>query len=105
MNNVLIAAAAMGIVTLFTRAFPFLLFSGRKAPEKFLKGARLIPGAVMAVLVLTSLPLNINITDNSVIFPWISAAAVVAVHLKFRNALLSIFGGTAVYMLLLNYLG
>lgn len=105
MNNVLIAVAAMGIVTLFTRAFPFLLFSGRKAPEKFIKGARLIPGAVMAVLVLTSLPLSLKLTDSSVLFPWIGAAAVVAVHLKFQNALLSIFGGTSVYMLLLHFFG
>ena len=105
MNKVIIAAITMGIVTLFTRAFPFLLFSGRKAPEKFLRGARLIPGAVMAVLVLTSLPLSLEITENSVIFPWIGAAVVVAVHLKFRNALLSIFGGTAVYMSLLHFFG
>ena len=105
MNKILIAVTAMGAVTLFTRAFPFLLFSGRKAPEKFLKGARLIPGAVMAVLVLTSLPLSLKLTDSSVFFPWIGAAAVVAVHLKFRNALISIFGGTAVYMLLLHFFG
>ena len=105
MNNILAAAAAMGLVTLFTRAFPFLLFSGRKAPEKFLKGARLIPGAVMTVLVLTCLPLSLKVTDTSVIFPWIGAAVVVAVHLKFRNSLLSIFGGTAVYMSLLHFFG
>ena len=105
MSRILIAAIAMGLVTLFTRAFPFLLFSGRKPPEKFLKGARLIPGAVMTVLVLTSLPLSINITENPVIFPWIGAAVVVAVHLKFRNALLSIFGGTTVYMSLLHFFG
>ena len=105
MNNVLIAAAAMGIVTLFTRVFPFLLFSGRKAPEKFLKGARLIPGSVMTVLVLTSLPLSTRLTDSSVIFPWTGAAVVVAVHLKFSNALLSIFSGTAVYMMMLHFFG
>ena len=105
MNKVLIAAAAMGIVTLLTRAFPFILFSGKQPPEKFIKGARLIPGAVMAVLVLTSLPLSLKITDSSVLFPWVGAGAVVAVHLKFRNALLSIFGGTAVYMSLLHFFG
>ena len=105
MNKILIAAAAMGIVTLFTRVFPFLLFSGKQPPEKFLKGARLIPGAVMAVLVLTSLPLSIKITDSSVFFPWTASAAVVLIHLKFRNALLSIFGGTAVYMMLLHFFG
>lgn len=105
MNKIFIAVAAMGLVTLLTRAFPFLLFSKKHPPEKFLKGARLIPGAVMAVLVLTSLPLKLNVSDNSVYIPWIAAAAVVAIHLKFRNALLSIFGGTAFYMAMLNFLG
>ncbi len=105
MNRILTAAVAMGLVTLFTRAFPFLLFSGKQPPEKFIKGARLIPGAVMAVLVMTSLPLSLKTADSSFLFPWICAASVVAVHLKFRNALLSIFSGTAVYMSLLHFFG
>lgn len=105
MNKIFLAVAAMGLVTLLTRAFPFILFSKKLPPEIFLKGARLIPGAVMAVLVLTSLPLKLNITDNGVYIPWTAAAAVAAIHLKFKNPLMSIFGGTAIYMAMLKYLG
>jgi branched chain amino acid efflux pump len=105
MNNILISVIAMGLVTLLTRAFPFILFSKKHPPEIFLKGARLIPGAVMAVLVLTSLPLKLSISEKGVYIPWIAAAAVVVIHLKFKNALLSIFGGTAIYMTMLNFFG
>lgn len=103
MNKVLIAAAAMGFVTLLTRAFPFLLFSKKHPPERFLKGARLIPGAVMTVLVLTSLPLKTGVTDPAVIIPWAAGLSVVIFHFLWKNALLSIFGGTAFYMALLYF--
>lgn len=103
MNNVLIAALAMGFVTLLTRAFPFLLFSKKHPPERFLKGARFIPGAVMTVLVLTSLPLKINLIDPAAAIPWAACLSVVVFHVLWKNALLSIFGGTAFYMALLYF--
>lgn len=105
MNRTLAAVLMMAAVTLFTRVFPFLLFSRRKPPERLIKGARLIPGAVMTVLVLTSLPLSLNVSDPGVTLPWIAAGAVVFLHLFGRNALISIFGGTAFYMILLHLFG
>lgn len=102
MNKILIAALAMGFVTLFSRAFPFLIFSKKHPPVLFLKGAKLIPGAVMTVLVLTSLPLKLDVLDPVVIIPWAAGLSVVVFHFLWKNALLSIFGGTAFYMTLLH---
>lgn len=91
----------MVIATQFTRAFPFLLFSRKEPPKWLTNSARFIPGAVMMTLVLTTLPLNND--DGNNYYPWIAAASVVLLHLTIKHPLISIFGGTAVYMILLNF--
>ena len=98
--RIVLSILAMGLATLFTRFFPFILFSKREAPKWLLTGAKLIPGAVMLTLVLTSLPLTLFGTESQL--QWISAGAVVTLHLIFKHPLVSIFGGTAIYMLLLQ---
>lgn len=98
--KMILSILAMGIATQFTRFFPFLLFSKRKAPDWLIQGARLIPGAVMLTLVLTSLPLSVS--DDGFKLKWIAAAAVITLHLIFKHPLISIFGGTGLYMLLLQ---
>lgn len=98
--RIFLAILAMGIATQITRAFPFLLFNKKEPPKWLLTGAKLIPGAVMLTLVLTSLPLKV--TNDGFILQWIAAAVVVALHLLFKHPLVSIFGGTGIYMLLLN---
>ncbi|MGL1890472.1 MAG: AzlD domain-containing protein [Spirochaetaceae bacterium] len=98
--RIFLAILAMGIATQLTRVFPFLLFSKREAPRWLLTGAKLIPGAVMLTLVLTSLPLSVAAQNFKL--QWLGAASVVTLHLLFKHPLVSIFGGTAVYMLLLQ---
>lgn len=98
--RIALAILAMGVATQFTRFFPFILFSKRDAPKWLLTGAKLIPGAVMLTLVLTSLPLNLNGTTSQL--QWIAAAIVITLHLIFKHPLISIFGGTGIYMLLLQ---
>lgn len=99
MDPILAAVLVMAAVTLFTRAFPFLLFSRRRPPGWFLAGARLIPGAVMTVLVFTSLPLVPPAwREPQTLCSWGAAAVTALLHLKFRNPLVSIFGGTGLYM-------
>lgn len=96
----LVAVPLMALVILATRAFPFLLFSRRDPPPLILFIERFIPPMVMGVLVVYCLK-DISWT------PWpsgtreLSAIALVAVlHLWKKNAMLSIFGGTAFFMLL-----
>lgn len=98
--KIFLAILAMGIATQFTRFFPFLLFSKKEPPKWLLIGARLIPGSVMLTLVLTSLPLSLE--DETFGVQWIAATIVVLLHLAFKHPLISIFGGTGAYMLLLH---
>lgn len=106
MTYLILAIAAMTAATQITRWFPFLLFSRRRPPDRLLRGARLIPGAVMAVLVLTSLPFPPTLADPAALAdpalwrPWLCAAAAAGLHLLFRQPLISIFGATGLYMAL-----
>lgn len=99
--RIILAILIMGIATQITRFFPFILFSKKEAPNWLIAGARLIPGAVMLTLVLTSLPLN-NFNNLETWLQYLSAVVVVFLHLLFKHPLISIFGGTAFYMLLLQ---
>ena len=96
----------VALCTLLTRALPFLLFGrggGHPAPFILYLG-KVLPAAVMAILVVYCL----RGTDFSAAAGFVpqalAVAAVVALHLWKRNDLLSIAGGTAVYMLLLRML-
>lgn len=96
---ILIAA----VCTFLLRALPFVAFAGeRKLPQWLERLGGRLPAAIMAVLVVYCLksvrtdPLGTGIRQ-------IIAAAVVAVSYKWRHStLLSIFLGTAAYMLLLK---
>lgn len=106
MNDITYLAAAilaMAVATQFTRAFPFLLFSRRIPPRKLIQSARLIPGAVMVVLVFTSLPFHKEILEPDFWIPWLSVGMVTILHLWLNHPLVSIFGGTAFYMLMLHF--
>jgi len=99
--NTLLAILCMGLATAFTRYFPFLLYSRKKPPEKLLRSARLIPGAVMVVLVFTQLPVQFDIISIEGWLPWLCVFVTAVLHLIFRHPLVSILGGTGLYMLLL----
>lgn len=105
MIRIIIAVAVMTLATQLTRAFPFILFSRREPPQWLLTGSRLIPGAVMTVLVVSSLPHNFNFSSPATWIPWAGVAAVSVLHLLFKHPLISIFGGTGAYMVLLHYFG
>jgi branched-subunit amino acid transport protein AzlD len=101
LSGILVMAAA----TVFTRAFPFLLFARRTPPPRLIRSAKLVPGAVMTILVFTSLPISVEVTSPEMWIPWASALLVAALHLLLRQPLISIFGGTAFYMVLLQLAG
>lgn len=95
--------AVMAGVTFLTRALPFLLFDrGKEPPETVLYLGRVLPPAVMAMLVVYCL----RGLEFSAVGSWvpqvIAAAAVAVLHRWKRNTLLSIFGGTLLYMVLVQ---
>lgn len=98
--RILLAIAAMGLVTLACRATPFLLFARREPPALLGYAQRYLPPMIMTVLVFNSYK-SLNLS----VLPWglpaIVAGLVVASLQWWKgNALFSIAGGTALYMAL-----
>lgn len=95
--------AVMAAVTFLTRALPFLLFDrGQEPPKVILYLGRVLPPAVMAMLVVYCLR-GMEFSNPPGWLPQVIAvAAVVALHRWKRNTLLSIFGGTLLYMALVQ---
>ena len=99
---VLGAILAMAAVTILCRAAPFLFFMRRRPPAivDFLQVY--IPPMIMTVLVLGSYK-GLSFAAWPYGIPEIAAGlAVAGLHLLKRNTLLSILGGTALYMLLIR---
>ena len=90
--------ATMATATFITRALPFWIFHDQQHPVVLFLG-RYLPPAVMALLVMYCLK-GVQWTQGNHGLPeLISLALVVGTHLLFKNALISIFSGTALYML------
>lgn len=97
------AIAVMAVITFLTRALPFLLFDRGSAPPKIiLYLGRVLPPAVIAMLIIYCLK-DISFAQAGSWLPQlISVAVVVVLHLWKHNNLLSIFGGTILYMVLVQ---
>jgi branched-subunit amino acid transport protein AzlD len=100
--NVLAAVGIMAAVTFFTRLFPFLFFARRDPPEIVRFIGRYIPPMVMVILVVYSLG-EVNWLEKPHGIPEVLAIlSVVVLHWLFKNPLVSIFGGTILYMVLVQ---
>ena len=95
--------AVMAIVTFLTRALPFLLFDhGDHPPRVVLYLGHVLPPAIIAMLIVYCLRTMSFATLGSWV-PYVAAGLVtVGLHLWKRNDLLSIFGGTVLYMFLVQ---
>ncbi len=115
------AIAVMAAVTFLTRFLPFLLFDRRESPPKLvLYLGRVLPPAVIAMLIVycmrsPSAAVPAGLVEGMA--PWlagavcflvgwapqlIAGAVVVLLHIWKHNDLLSIFGGTILYMVLVQ---
>ena len=105
MTTLQIAAlvAVMAVVTFLTRALPFLLFGrGGEPPKVVLYLGRFLPPAVIAMLIVYCYR-GTSFTEFSCWAPgFIAGAAVVLLHVWKRNNMLSIVGGTILYMVLVQ---
>lgn len=90
------------ICTFFLRIAPFLLFAGREVPQPIQYLGRVLPACVMAVLVVYCL----KSTSFASLSGWapqcISVAVVALLHIWKGKTLVSIVGGTACYMVLVQ---
>ena len=89
--------------TMITRFLPFLVFRGKPTPKYVQYIGKVLPSAVFGMLVIYCLK-NVSILSGGHGIPeFIAIAAVVALHLWKRQMLLSIAGGTIIYMLLVQF--
>lgn len=95
----------VGIITAATRALPFLLFpDNKKKPDFILYLGKVLPFAIMGMLIVYCLK-KVSIISYPFGIPEVIAILIVAVlHLWKKNTLISIFGGTAIYMTLVQYI-
>lgn len=95
--------AVIATVTVVLRFLPFIIFGGKRQTPPFITYlGKVLPFAIIGMLVIYCLR---NISFSS--FPFgipelIASAIVVLLNLLKRNTLISIIGGTACYMLLVQ---
>jgi Predicted branched-chain amino acid permeases (azaleucine resistance) len=97
----MILSIALG--TMITRFLPFILFPQHKQPPKFITYlSKVLPPAMMGLLVVYCLK-GISIVNQPHGLPeFIAIAVIVLLHKWKNNVLLSIGGGTVVYMVLVQ---
>lgn len=98
----LLAVGIMAAVTALLRFLPFAVFKGRETPAVLTYLGKALPFAVMGMLCVYCIK-DIGFGSLKEFLP-ITAAVVVTVvlHTVKRNTLLSIIGGTAVYMIMIR---
>lgn len=94
-----------GAITLASRLLPFMIFSeAKKTPESIQYLSNYLPLAMVGMLILYCLK-DVDFRNAPFgICELLAIAAVVSIHLWKRNMLLSIVGGTFLYMVLLQLL-
>lgn len=99
----LIMILAVTFGTMITRFVPFLLFPQSKEPPKYiLYLGRVLPPAMMGLLVVYCLK-DVSLANSPHGLPELLAiAAIVIVHKWKVNVLISIGGGTLLYMFLVQ---
>ena len=99
----IITIALCALATMLTRFLPFLIFPAGLPTPRFIQYlGRVLPGAVFGMLVVYCLK-DISLLTGSHGLPELLAVlTVVGLHLWKRQMLLSIAGGTVVYMLLVQ---
>ncbi|OPY19998.1 MAG: Branched-chain amino acid transport protein (AzlD) [Methanomethylovorans sp. PtaU1.Bin093] len=95
--------AVVAIATFITRALPFVLFKSAEPPELLSVIEKGLPPMILLLLVLYCLK-----DTHWFQFPYgapelFTILVIIVLHTWKRNAMLSIFAGTCLYMLLVQY--
>ena len=102
LTHALISVPVMGLVIFLLRVFPFAFFSKKEPPVVFNYIGKYLPPLVMAILIIYTLQ-SVDFATKPYGFPHIAGCLfTVIMHMWKKNAMISIFGGTIVYMLLLH---
>lgn len=99
----LASIAVMAGVTFLTRALPFLLFDrGDHPPKLVLYLGRVLPPAIIAMLIVYCLKGVTFATPAGWVPSLLAGGTAVLLHIWKGNDLLSIFGATVFYMILVQ---
>ena len=99
----IVTIALCARATMATRFLPLLIFGGKKpTPRSIQYLGKALPGAIFAMLVVYCLGNVTPLTGSHALPELIAIAVTVGLHLWKRQTLLSIAGGTVVYMLLVQ---
>lgn len=98
------AIAVMAGVNFFTRLFPFLFFRKNVLPKSIVYIQNYFPAVIMTILIFYSIK-DISFIQMPYGLKEIGSIVFTAVlHLTVKNYLVSIFGGTICYMVLVQFL-
>lgn len=99
----LISIAVMSVVTLMTRAIPFIVFrENRKTPKLIKYLGDVLPYAIIGMLVVYCLKGMDILGPTHGLAEIIAVIYVVIAHKLWHNLVVSIGGGTVLYMLLVQ---
>ncbi len=98
----LVVIGTVAIATFITRALPFVFFSSREPPKLLSTIEKNLPPMILMLLLIYCLK-----DVQWLLYPYgapelLTIASVTALHVWKRNAMLSIFSGTGLYMLLIQ---
>lgn len=95
--------AVCAVCTLFERAFPFLIFRGKKVPPPVVYLGKVLPMAIITTLIFYCIR-GIDFHTSASFAPQLISCVLTAVlHLWKGNTMLSIVGGTVCCMVLTQF--
>ena len=100
----ILTIAMVVLATVITRFLPFIVFPAGKETPAFIKYlGKVLPAAVFGLLVIYCFK-NVSLTQGSHGIPeLIATICIICIHLWKRQMLLSVAGGTIIYMLLVQF--
>ena len=98
----ILAIVIMAAVTFLLRMLPFVIFGKKQTPAFIGYLGKYLPYAIMGMLVIYCLKGVAPLVFPHGLPELIAILTVVLLHIWRRNTLLSILGGTVVYMLLVQ---
>lgn len=103
MSLILKIVIICAVITFIERALPFIIFRGREIPNGIKYLGSVLPMAIIATLIFYCYR-NISFSVPFESLPYIIAGGVTAVlYIWRRNTMLSIFSGTAICMVLTQF--
>ena len=101
-TKAVLVSLLIGLIIFCERLFPFAVFSKRKPGKLIHIFERFIPPLVMIGLLIYSLR-NVRFSSLELWLPEITAITfTIVTYLWKKNSLVSIFGGTIIYMILIR---